>query len=153
MLQERTNLFWHLFLLIFHGWHEKAQPRPLNFMCVYVCMCVFIGIFLRLCWPFVFIFAMAWVYLIHCVHSKRFDTCMLGQINLQKCVCVCVCSSVCLCVCVCVCVCLCVCVCFKHKISLWKTRYDVRPLSWVRVLICRWKVGCDQRHVIVLIQY
>ena len=149
MFQERTNLFWHLFFLTFHVWHETAQPRPLNFMCVYVCMCVFIGLFLRLCWLFVFIFAMALVYLIHCVHSIRFDTCMLGQNNLQKCVCVCVFVSF----SVPLSVSVSVCVCVKHKISLWKTRYDVRQLSWVRVMVCRWKVGCVQRHVIVLIQY
>ena len=55
-----------------------------------------------------FIFAMALVYLMHCVYSKRFDTCMLGQINLQKYVCVCVCVCVCGCVCVRVCVYVCV---------------------------------------------
>ena len=130
---------------------QHNQDHLISCVCVCVCVCVFIGIFLRLCWLFVFIFAMALLYLIHCLHSKRFYTGMLGQINLQKCVCVCAC--VCVFLCLCLCVSVCVCVCVKHNVSLWKTRYDVRPLSWVRVLVCHWKVGCDQRHVIVLIQY
>ena len=76
---------------IFHITFAKlsmANMKQQNTLNLFKCVCVYVCLyryFLALVLAFVLIFTMALVHLIHCVYGKRFDTCMSGQINLQKC--------------------------------------------------------------------
>ena len=105
--------------------------------CVYVCACVLA----RACVCPRCVLAVFRVLAVRCRHPLRLSPLLLTRVYVCARVCVCMsgCPLVPVYVCMCVCVCVCVCVCWRVRVYV--RVFAVRPMLWIRGLMCHKFVG------------